>query len=56
MQNAIGSKNKSFSCLCEWNFMQSFTIGLSLRGRGWGFPLATMNVVPGYFHRKIEEK
>ena len=31
--------------------------GLSLRGGGWGFPSATtcMNVVPGYFHRKIEE-
>ena len=23
---------------------------------GRGFPPATMNVVPGYFHRKIEEK
>ena len=23
---------------------------------GPGFPLATMNVVPGYFHWKIEEK
>lgn len=22
---------------------------------GWGFPLATMNVAPGCFHRKIEE-
>ena len=30
--------------------------GLSLRGVGWGFPLATMNVAPGYFQRKIEEK
>ena len=30
--------------------------GLSLRGGGWGFPLATMNVVPGYFHREIELK
>ena len=30
--------------------------GLSLRGGGWGFPLATMNVAPGYFHRKIESK
>ena len=56
MQNAIGSKNKSFSCLYERNFMQSYTTGLSLRGRGWGFPLATMNVAPGYFQRKIEAK
>ena len=23
-------------------------------GGGWGFPVATMNVAPGYFHRKIE--
>ena len=30
--------------------------GLSLRAGGWGFPSATMNVVPGYFHWKIEEK
>ena len=30
--------------------------GLSFRGGGGGFPPATMNVVPGYFHRKIEEK
>ena len=30
--------------------------GLTLRAGGWGFPLATMNVAPGYFHRKIEEK
>ena len=30
--------------------------GLSLRGGGRGFPPATMNVVPGYFQRKIEEK
>ena len=30
--------------------------GLSLRGGGWGFPPATMNVAPGYFDRKSEEK
>ena len=30
--------------------------GLSIRARGQGFPLAMMNVAPGYFHRKIEEK
>ena len=28
----------------------------ALRGGGGGFPPATMNVVLGYFHRKIEEK
>ena len=32
------------------------TAGLSLRGGGWGFPPATMNVFPGYFQRKIKEK
>ena len=30
--------------------------GLSLRGRGWGFPPATMNVAPKCSQRKIEEK
>ena len=30
--------------------------GLSIRGRGQGLPPAAMNVSPGYFHRKIEEK
>ena len=30
--------------------------GLSLRARSQGFPPATMNVAPGYFHSKIEEK
>ena len=30
--------------------------GLSLRGGGRGFPPATKNVAPAYFHRKIEEK
>ena len=30
--------------------------GLSLRGGGQEFPPATMNMAPGYFHRKIEEK
>ena len=27
-----------------------------LRGGGWGFLLATINVAPGFFHRKLEEK
>ena len=30
--------------------------GLSLRGRGQGFPLTTKDVALSYFHRKIEEK
>ena len=30
--------------------------GLSLRGGGQGFPPPAMNVILGYFHRKIEEK
>ena len=29
---------------------------LSLRGRGLGFPLATMNTAPGYFQRKEEKE
>ena len=24
-------------------------------GGGWGFPVANINVAPGYFHRKIEK-
>ena len=27
-----------------------------IKSRGLGFPPATMNVAPGYFHRKIEPK
>ena len=30
--------------------------GLSLRGGGQGFPPATINVTPGYFYWKMEEK
>ena len=29
---------------------------LSLTAGGWGFPLATKNEAPGYFHKKTEEK
>ena len=29
---------------------------LALRGKGKGFSPATMNVVPGYFHKKIKKK
>ena len=32
------------------------TSGLSLRAEGLGFPLATTNVGPSYFHKKIGEK
>ena len=32
--------------------MKGVCPGLSLRGNGWGFPPATKNVAPGYFHRK----
>ena len=38
------------------NLLVAVVLGLSLRGGGRGFPLATMNMVPGYFHSKIEEK
>ena len=27
-----------------------------IKSRGQGFPQATVNVAPGYFHSKIEEK
>ena len=38
-------------------YTQSTTYpGLSLRGMGLGFPLATLNIASGYFHRKIEAK
>ena len=30
--------------------------GLSLRAGGRGFPPASMNKTPGYFHKKIKEK
>ena len=39
----------SCDCLLWWS-------GLSSRARGWGFPLDTMSVVPGYFYWKMEEK
>ena len=31
------------------------TSELSLRARDRGFPPVSMNIIPGYFHRKIEE-
>ena len=37
-------------------FYKTGYTGLSLRGGSWGFPPATMNVVPGYFRRTLEEK
>ena len=30
--------------------------GLSLRGVDLGFPLSTLNIASGCFHRKVEEK
>jgi len=46
----------------EWQMTQrgkknkSENTGLSLTGRGWGFPLAAKNEAPAYFPRKTEEK
>ena len=40
----------------EWQTTQNENTGLSLTGGGWGFPPATKNEAPGYFHRKTEEK
>ena len=38
-------------------YTQSTTYsGLSLRGVDLGFPLATLNIASGCFHRKVEEK
>ena len=39
-----------------WRDQSRRVPGLSLRGGGWGFLPATVNVAPGYFRRKIEEK
>ena len=30
--------------------------GWGLGAGGWGFSPATLNMIPSYFHRKIEEK
>ena len=35
---------------------RDFSTGLSLRGGGQGFPPATKNVAPVYFHQKRAEK
>ena len=40
----------------EITYYNKINTGLSLRGGAQGFPPATMNVVPGYFRRKREEK
>lgn len=45
VQKRLGEHHKQTTCAAK----------LSLRGGGQGFPLATMNVAPGYFQRKIEE-
>ena len=37
-------------------YWQTDRAGVSLRGGGWGFPPATMNMALGYFQRKITEK
>ena len=37
-------------------FKHMHSAGLSLRAGGRRFSSATMNVAPGYFHRKLEEK
>ena len=40
----------------EITYYNKINKGVSLRGGAQGFPLATMNAVPGYFPRKREEK
>ena len=36
-------------------FIRAVIMSKSAGGGGGGFPVATMNVAPGYFHRKIEK-
>ena len=43
------------TCQCYSKDEVTFT-GLSLRGGGRGVTAATVNVAPGYFHRKKKEK
>ena len=38
------------------NKVNAWDPGLSLRARDWEFPSATINMVLGYSHRKVEEK
>ena len=46
-----------YSVFVVQGYTQSTTYpGLSLRGLGRGFPLATLDIASGYFHRKIEAK
>ena len=43
---------KPFLFLCRLMVIMQCQSGLSLRGGGWGFLPATMNVAPGYFKGK----
>ena len=48
--------NNNNNYYCMYTTAMLINTGLSLRGGGRGFPPATKNVAPAYFHRKIEEK
>ena len=59
--NKINLKNIPLKALYGVFVVQGYTQstmypGLSLRGVDLGFPLATLNIASGYFHRKVEEK
>ena len=51
MEKNLNIKNSSFS-----KHILSVPCRAVIKGQGPGFPPATMNVAPGYFHWKIEEK
>ena len=51
MEKNLNITNSSFS-----KHILSVPCSAVIKGRGAGFPSATMNMAPGYFHLKIEEK
>ena len=50
------SFSRKYLLVLDRGISNEYQPGLSLRGGDRGFPPATMNVAPGYFHRKTEEK
>ena len=53
-RGALGQDKQRAHFINNCNFL--CFAGLSLTGGGREFSLVAMNVAPGYFHRKIEEK
>ena len=50
------SFSRKYLLVLDRGISNEYQPGLSLRGGDRGFPPATMNVAPGYFHRKTQEK